>query len=31
MTAINAPVLNDQQIADFHENGYAIVRNVTVP
>ena len=28
MTTINAPILNDQQIADFHENGYAIVRNV---
>ena len=28
MTTINTPILNDQQIADFHENGYAIVRNV---
>ena len=31
MTTINAPILNDQQIADFHENGYAIVRNVLSP
>ena len=31
MTTINTPVLNDQQIADFHENGYAIVRNVLSP
>ncbi len=28
MTTINTPVLSDQQIADYHENGYAIVRNV---
>jgi ectoine hydroxylase-related dioxygenase (phytanoyl-CoA dioxygenase family) len=31
MTTINTPILNDQQIADFHENGYAIVRNVLSP
>ena len=31
MTTINAPILNDQEIADFHENGYAIVRNVLSP
>ena len=31
MTTINTPILNDQEIADFHENGYAIVRNVLSP
>lgn len=31
MATINAPILNDQEIADFHENGYAIVRNVLSP
>ena len=31
MTTINTPILNDQQIADFHEHGYAIVRNVLSP
>ena len=31
MTTINTLILNDQQIADFHENGYAIVRNVLSP
>ena len=31
MTTINTPVLSDQQIADYHENGYAIVRNALSP
>ena len=31
MTTINTPILNDQEIADFHENGYAIIRNVLSP
>ena len=31
MTTINTPILDDQQIADFHENGYAIIRNVLSP
>ena len=31
MTTINTPILNDQEIADFHEHGYAIVRNVLSP
>ena len=28
MTMINTPALSDQQIADYHDNGYLIVRNV---
>ena len=31
MTTINTPILDDQEIADFHENGYAIVRDVLSP
>ncbi len=31
MTMINTMALSDQQIADYHENGYAIVRNVLSP
>ena len=31
MTTINTPVLSNQQIADYHENGYTIVRNVLSP